>query len=246
LTLYWHIDKPIDVPPEAVLEVFGRDGERIANLHSYHGRGQYPATLWPVGGIIADRFPLRIDPETEAPVLARLFARLADGLPGIEVATIKIAPGAWPDAPDATLAELGDHIALAQTTISPPTAQPGETINVNVRWYVPRGAPGKDYTTLVHLGQPDQVPLVTGDQPPLGGAYPTVAWSVGETIDDAYRLVLPGNLSRGRYPIWIGMYDPETGERLAATVDGEPQPNNVVLAGWVDVVCAPGDSTCDE
>jgi len=258
LTLYWRADVPAAPasdggetgeeapPPELVIEVFGRDGERIANLHGYHGRGQYPATLWSPGAIIADRFPLRVDPATRAPVLARVFARLADGLPGIEVATVKVVPAAWPVAPETTLAELGDHIALAGTVISPPTAQPGETVIVNVRWYVPRGVPGTDYTTLVHLGQPDRVPLVTGDQPPLSGAYPTRAWQVGETIEDAYRLTLPDDLPRGRYPIWIGMYDPATGERLAATVDGEPQPNNVVLAGWVDVACAPGDTGCDE
>jgi hypothetical protein len=246
LTLYWRKDAPSEAVPELVVEVLGSDGQRIANLHGYHGRGQYPASEWPDGAIIADRFPLRIDPDARTPVLGRVFARLADGRSGIEVATVKVTPNEWPDPPAATLAELGDHIALTGALIWPPTAVPGETVTVEVRWYVPRGSPGADYTTLVHLGQPDQQPLVTGDRPPLAGAYPTGAWAAGETIDDAYTLALPAGLPPGRYPIWLGMYDPATGQRLPVTVDGQPQPNNVVLAGWVEVACLPGTDACDE
>ncbi|HRQ13409.1 MAG TPA: hypothetical protein PK205_08890, partial [Promineifilum sp.] len=55
------------------------------------------------------------------------------------------------------------------------------------------------------------------------------------TIDDVYFLTLPTNLAPGRYPVWIGLYDPATGERLPVTVEGELQPNGVYLAGWVEV-----------
>jgi hypothetical protein len=235
LTLYWKADQPPDEPPEFVLELFGREVVRVANLHSYHGRGLYPANLWPAGAIIADRFAVRIDPETEAPVLGRVFARIDGGEPGIEVATVTIEPREPLPAPDGWSAALGDHIALVNATILPGQALPGQTIQVLVRWYVPVGAPGQDYTTLVHLGQPDAPPLSTGDSPPLGGSFPTSAWSNGETIDDRYFLTLPPNLVSGRYPVWIGLYDPATGERLPVMVNGELQPNGVYLAGWVEV-----------
>jgi hypothetical protein len=235
LTLYWQADEVPTETPEFVLELFGRDVERIANLHSYHGRGLYPATLWPEGEIIADRFAVRIDPAAEAPVLGRIFARVNGGAPGIEVATVKIEPNEPPPAPDAWLAELGEHIALVEAAIVPPQAHPGQIIEIRVRWYVPRGVPQQDYTALIHLGQPDASPLSTGDSPPLGGDYPTSAWGNGETIDDAYTLLIPAGLPPGRYPIWIGLYDPATGARLPVTVEGELQPNGVYLAGWVEV-----------
>jgi hypothetical protein len=246
LTLFWQTDNPPLLPdqpipeesglaPEAVLEVFGVDGARIANLHSYHGRGLYPASLWPAGAIVADQVALRLDEATQTPVLGRVFARLAEGTPGIEVATIKVVPERWPPPPDTTLAEFGDHIAIAAIVMTPETARPGDTLMIHVQWYVPRGEPGQDYTTLIHLGQPDEPPLVTGDGPPLGGAYPTGAWANGETIDDRYILTLPDDLPAGRYPVWIGLYDPATGERLPVLIDGEAQPNNVYLAGWVEI-----------
>ncbi len=112
---------------------------------------------------------------------------------------------------------------------------PGRRVQVLVRWYVPVGAPPQDYTTLIHLGQPDAPPLSTGDSPPLGGAYPTSVWRNGETIDDLYFLPIPAGLPGGRYPVWIGLYDPATGERLPVMVEGELQPNGVYLAGWVEV-----------
>jgi 4-amino-4-deoxy-L-arabinose transferase-like glycosyltransferase len=235
LTLYWRADEAPAETPEFVLELFGRDVERIANLHSYHGRGLYPATLWPEGAIIADRFAVRIDPAAEAPVLGRVFARVNGGAPGIEVATVKIEPVEPLPAPDDWQAELGNNIALVNATITPPTARPGQMIEVAVRWYVPVGAPPQDYTTLIHMGQPDTPPLSTGDSPPLGGDYPTRIWGNGETVDDLYSLLIPADLPPGRYPVWIGMYDPATGVRLPVTVEGELQPNGVYLAGWVEV-----------
>jgi len=244
LTLYWRADAAPPAPPELVLEVFGRDVDRIANLHSYHGRGLFPATLWPVGAIVADRFAVRVDADAAAPVLARVFARVDGGEPGVEVATFSVVPHEPPPAPDAWQALLGDHIALVSAEIVPAQVRPGAVVRIDVRWYVPRGRPQQDYTTLIHLGQPDRPPLSTGDSPPLGGSYPTRAWANGETIDDNYRLVIPADLPAGRYPVWIGMYDPASGARLPVTVEGELQSNGVYLAGWVEVACAVQDTGC--
>jgi 4-amino-4-deoxy-L-arabinose transferase-like glycosyltransferase len=235
LTLYWTAEETPDEPPEFVLELFGRQVTRVANLHSYHGRGLLPANLWPPSQIIADRFAVRVDPDAEAPVLGRIFARIDGGAPGIEVASVEIEPRDPLPAPDGWSAELGNNIALVNATIRPDTALPGQSVEVLVRWYVPVGRPQVDYTTLVHLGQPDSPPLVTGDSPPLGGSYPTSAWSNGETIDDSYFLTLSPNLPPGRYPVWVGMYDPDTGERLPVWVEGQLQPNGVYLAGWLEV-----------
>ena len=244
LTLYWRADEAPPAPPELVLEVFGRQVDRVANLHSYHGRGLFPATLWPLGGIVADRFAVRVEADAAAPVLARIFARIDGGRPGIEVATVTIVPHQPPPAPDAVQTMLGDHIALTNAEIAPAQAEPGQTVRLDVRWYVPRGQPQQDYTTLVHLGQPDRPPLSTGDSPPLGGDYPTRVWRNGEVIDDDYRLVVPADLSPGRYPVWIGMYDPTTGARQPVTVEGELQPNGVYLAGWLEVVCPADEPDC--
>jgi hypothetical protein len=246
LTFYWRVDTSLlpeqrtatalaNSAPEFVLELFGRDVTRVANLHSYHGRGLYPANLWPAGLLVADRFAVRLDEGMESPVLGRIFARLANGAPGIEVNTVKIVPATWPEPPLETIAQLGGSIELAEARVRPEVGTAGDVVTITARWYVSGPAPGEEFTTLIHLGQPDVPPLATGDRPPVNGDYPTRIWEEGETIADDYTLTIPDGLESGRYPVWIGMYDPRTGQRLPLTIDGQPQPNNVYLAGWVEI-----------
>jgi hypothetical protein len=51
----------------------------------------------------------------------------------------------------------------------------------------------------------------------------------------SYTLIVLDSLVDGRYPLWIGMYDPETLTRLPLTVDGVRQPNDVYQIGWLTV-----------
>jgi hypothetical protein len=60
-------------------------------------------------------------------------------------------------------------------------------------------------------------------------------WETGELIDDSYTFVVPTDMTNGRYPIWIGLYNAETFARLPLTVNGAPQANDVYQAGWLDI-----------
>ena len=67
--------------------------------------------------------------------------------------------------------------------------------------------------------------------PPLEGGFPTTSWDAGDTIQDAYQVVVPPDL-RGQARLLIGLYRPDSGERLqtetgadtvtAATLDIAP------------------------
>lgn len=238
VTLYWQAPTPPAEPPEFVLELFGREeaGELpvIAKLHSYHGRGLYPANLWPPGAIIADRFAVRVAETAVAPVLARAFVSLADETASAAAGAVKISPQEWPAPAGPALAQLGDGIALTAVSFAPSTAAPGTEVKVMVQWQA-TAVPAADYTTLIHLAQPNEPPLATGDRPPLNGQYPTDIWAAGEVIDDHYTLLVPDDLADGRYPLWIGMYDPETLARLPLTSDGTRQSNDVYQIGWLTV-----------
>lgn len=233
VTLYWRANQIPAAPPEQVISLFGRDVAEIGKTHTYHGRGMYPATLWPVGRLIADRTQIKIDAATDAPVLARITAGLADGARAA-AGEVKINPHDWPEAEKPVLAKLGAAIELMDVLVEPQQAAAGETLELTVQWRT-TAVPNGNYTTLLHLGQPDQPPLAVGDQPPLNGDYPTRVWGAGEVINDSYRLTLPEDLSNGRFPLWIGLYDSQSLERLPLTVNGEPQPTNVFLAGWIEI-----------
>jgi hypothetical protein len=73
------------------------------------------------------------------------------------------------------------------------------------------------------------------DVVPRDWSYPTNVWDAGEYVSDSLSLPLSG-ISPGRYRIEIGVYHPDTGERLPATgTDGLPFPNNSIPLGEVAI-----------
>ncbi|MBK9054905.1 MAG: hypothetical protein IPL78_29575 [Chloroflexi bacterium] len=99
-TLYWQAERQPTIPPEQVVEFFGLDLDvPVGRLHSYHGRGLYPATLWPVGEIVADHFAVRLNEAVDAPVLATGYVRIVRQGDGVPFGTVKIVPESGPPAP---------------------------------------------------------------------------------------------------------------------------------------------------
>jgi 4-amino-4-deoxy-L-arabinose transferase-like glycosyltransferase len=236
LTLYWQTAATPTEPPEFVLELLGRDLVRVGHLHSYHGRGLYPATLWPVDKIIADRFAMPVDETAVTPVLARAFAGLAAAEARVAVGEVKLAPAQWPQAGSEVLAVIGEtgEVVLAETAVTPTTVRPGQQIQVDLTWRV-ASAPAANWTTFLHLAEAGRPPLAQGDAPPLQGYYPTRVWEADEVIVDHYWLTVPDGVENGRYPLWVGMYDNETIARLPLSSEGQPQPHNAFLLAWIMV-----------
>jgi hypothetical protein len=238
-TLYWRADKRPANPPEFKLELLGGDLETpLAEIHSYHGRGLYPATLWPLGEIVVDTFTIRLTDEVDAPVLTQAFVRLVEEngarREGVRVGQVKIIPTQWPPLTERVLAQIGDRVQVTAVSLNNTIFTPGEEITIDMTWQVI--APlDRELTTLVHLAHPGQPPLATGDNPPRAGSYPTQVWSSNEVIQDRYTITIPDGLANGRYPLWIGLYDSETVVPLPVWVDGEMQADGRLLVGWIEV-----------
>jgi hypothetical protein len=235
VTLYWRATSVPLTAPELVLELLGRENALVGKAQTYHGGGLFPANLWPRDRLVQDREGIRLVDDVDAPVALQLQVGLVGEAQRLTVATVKVTPSAWPSLPGTTLARLDPGIELVQAELSPPTVHPGEPVTVRLDWRV-AVAPGRDLTTLIHLGRPGEPPLAVGDAPPLGGEYPTGLWQPGEVIAaDVYTLQVPADLSPGRYPILVGFYDPATLQRLALDVEGERQEYDVYVAGWITV-----------
>lgn len=72
-----------------------------------------------------------------------------------------------------------------------------------------------DYTVFAQLLASDTQTRVAGiDSPPLKGDYPTSRWLAGEVVVDRAVVAVPPDLPPGRYDIIVGLYRPETGQRL--------------------------------
>ena len=78
-------------------------------------------------------------------------------------------------------------------------------------------APQGDYKVFVHLFDPtDERIVAQHDAMPLDGRYPTSWWTAGEVISETITLDLAG-AKPGIYRLAVGLYEPRTVTRLAAT-----------------------------
>ncbi len=235
-TLYWR--KPGELPgspPLVHLELFGRNFDRIGRLIAYHGRGNYPATLWPMDGIVADQVAVQVIDWAETPVVARVAVKLAEDADSVDIGMVKIVPPTWPDMTEEPLARLGEGIEIAGLSLPSDTAAPGDDVSVDVVWQV-TAPPGPALLhAFVHVGDPTQAPLAQHDGPVMGNEYPASVWVAGEVFGETLTLTLPGDLPPGNYPIQLGLYDFASGVRLPVTIDGQRRPTDTVPIGTLTV-----------
>ena len=233
LDLYWRAETVPVTAPQLVVEFLGRDEALMGKSQSYHAGGLYPANLWPAGAIIPERIGVRLDGAAALPSALRAQLYLVDETPVFTLPPLKGMPTAWPEAPAAELAQLGDEISLREASLTGNQFLAGEQVTVAVTWAV-LAPPGQEWTTFVHLGALDTPPLATGDSPPLRGYYPTSMWAAGEVVADEYSLRLPADLPAGTYTIWLGQYN-DSG-RNPLTIDGVRQPADALPIGTISVV----------
>ncbi len=113
---------------------------------------------------------------------------------------------------------------------APERAAPGDTIRIALYWHTPQkggddgatidGQPiSGDYKVFVHILSPEGEMVALEDSKPVYWFYPTNMWKPGEYIRDEHVLALSPDIPRGDYWITVGMYDPESGERLEIRAD---------------------------
>lgn len=121
---------------------------------------------------------------------------------------------------------LGGEIRLLGYDMAPidcgPAVLPGDEdgcrMELVLYWRAQRTI-NTDYTVFVHVVGPDGAIWGQRDAPPDGGAYPTQRWAVGEVVADPVRVALPPDLPPGPLEVVVGMYLPDTGQRLPALDD---------------------------
>jgi len=98
----------------------------------------------------------------------------------------------------------------------------GETIPLALYW-TSQAAIGRDLKVFVHIMR-DGKNIVEKDNPPVQGGRPTSGWVPGEIIKDTYALTIPPDAPPGDYWLEVGMYDPQSMQRLPVTSPGTVQP----------------------
>jgi hypothetical protein len=134
---------------------------------------------------------------------------------------------ALPIPPDATPVDalFGDALRLMGYQLH----QEGDQLTVSLHWRAER-LMEKDYKIFVHVLDPATGARVAQDDSmPLRWAHRTTYWSAGEAVTDDIPLSLQ-NAPAGVYHVVVGVYEPETGERLPVMDKaGELQPDAQML-----------------
>lgn len=242
VTLYWQATKPISKNLTLVLQLVSPvPGETDLRMNYNHwpGHGNLPTSAWPISPILRDRYVLPI-PKSEAPVQAwALQIALVDDETGIRRQTYDNGTPTGDTTRLALLRVPGAPVTLLQQASMTPTTfgDAASLLDASVtktdgNWQISllwesQGVFDNDYTVFVHAYADDGELLATGDGPPQKGHFPTSMWQSGDRVLDVHLLSLPENITPAR--IAVGLYSPATGERVPATVNENPLPDNAVI-----------------
>jgi hypothetical protein len=115
---------------------------------------------------------------------------------------------AQPAAPEVTFDE--------RITVQPlTTTHTHEELRVELAWTTVVTVE-RQLTAFVHVYDAQGKLVAQQDGYPLLGLYPPWLTQKGEVVRDVRRIPLPDRLPAGHYTVGVGMYDAETGERVAA------------------------------
>lgn len=201
------------------LEIILTQDDRYPRQGLVRARWLQPGQRW------VERFRLVIPPTAVAP--ARLMLKMgfydlrtgermpvrdAAGTPiGDSVVFGELAlrprPGEFPNP---ISQRFGKCIALAGYAMSPRRVRPGETVVLTLYWRSLCPVE-RDYTVFTHILEPPQTLWGQEDRPP---APPTSQWQPGEVYKETYHLTVRPETPGGFYEVEIGLYRPDTGERL--------------------------------
>ena len=137
------------------------------------------------------------------------------GAPPQPLKPVSSAHGHWP------------HIELRNAELSA-SVQPGEIIAVRLDWQVLAQIP-KNYKVFVHARTADGAIVAQHDAMPLNDLRPMTSLRPGEGVRDNHGLGVPGQIT-GTLDIVMGLYDPDTGQRIP-NLEGETE----ITLGKVEV-----------
>ncbi len=179
----------------------------------------WPSREWPANAVVRDEFPIQPAPDLDEGVYAIVLNLVRDGqavgreatVGDLVVAGADEGRGVFPLARRMD-ARFGDAMRLLGYGVE----VAGDEARVTLHWQ----ALGRmeDFKFFVHLDDAESGALAAqADVMPRGWAYPTSQWRVGEIVPDEITLSLEG-VPAGEYTLWVGVYRPDTGERLSIEI----------------------------
>ena len=227
------------------LQLVGPNDVRPGTRNSYHGVGSYPMSAWKPDAQFCDPSSLRVTMDVDRPraynLVVTLFEldplgfKVGNPLQSVDgegrsvypaIGRMRVAPEHQPVVTPTV--SLGNVAGLVSSTIS---LQANQTLSVTLRW-VALGTTSVDQKVFLHVVDKATGNVVAqADHEPDEGWFPTNYWQPKDVIDDAFSVTLPAGTDPSQMDLQVGMYDPQTGARLAAVnlADGQHYQDDAVV-----------------
>lgn len=109
-------------------------------------------------------------------------------------------------------AVFGEHVELRRAW-QREQGYVGDWFYVVLEWSL-RRATETDYKVFVHIRTEDGQVVFQSDRQPLNPLLPMRRWRVGQPYRDPHAMIIPPSTVPMRYRVFVGLYDPNTGQRL--------------------------------
>jgi hypothetical protein len=182
----------------------------------------WPAREWPADAIVRGRYVLGVDTWLDGGKYAVVLRLVRDGLPvgqGVKIGEVEMQlperSFAVPVMSHEAGAAFGDDLRLLGYDLE----TEADSLHITLHWQALRRM-GVSYTMFVHVFDPATGEIVgQADVMAYGYTYPTAWWEAGEVVSDEVAISLEG-VPAGEYGVAVGVYNAETGDRLA--ISGQP------------------------
>lgn len=193
------LDRPTTPPDYLIYDQ--REGAQSAPIYPYAAPDHWPP-IYHEYAIVDEQAPYRLLQRQRSVTLVPL------GEPDPPPVPLSLAAYGWLDSP--SVAEA-------------PIVQPGQALRLMLAW---RRTDRLDqrYVFFVHVLDAEGNRLTQNDQEPGQGRFPTIhweSWTQPQIVLDEQRLVLPAESAPGRYEIWVGSYERESGRRVPLGAAGQ-------------------------
>jgi 4-amino-4-deoxy-L-arabinose transferase-like glycosyltransferase len=115
-------------------------------------------------------------------------------------------------------ADFSGQIIFHGYTLSQDPTFPGDRLPLILIWQA-RVSLETDYAIFVQLRDDTGTILASADHQPYKGLVPTSVWPEGAVIQEMTWLHLPADVPPGQYNLYVGLYRPDTLERLSLVDD---------------------------
>jgi hypothetical protein len=189
----------------------------------------WPTSEWPSGAVAIGRYNLQVGPHLPPGPYTVEVGLVGAGEPAT-LARLAIESRARVFEPPAEMeqrleVDFGDDFRLLGYDLS----REGSILRLTLHWQATE-QPDTSYKVFVHLFDPVMGAIIAqNDAVPRDWTYPTTWWDKGEVVSDEIQLSM-GDVPQGTYHLAIGMYHPDSGERLAVVDDeGRRQPQRQLV-----------------